>query len=616
MNRKLTQLPVPDHNEVLDALHSYIISASGWRAIFSPSKDPEDGGTNLTAVDTYITAVIGRSYARFLSDQSSMPVEKLSILVATDTRPTGPAIAEAIITVLVSMGVDVTYIGVAPAPETMAYSELSGLFEGFIYISASHNPKGYNGIKFGRGGSVLDGTRSESLKQLFLAQLNSRDVLQLVRNHFDTADPEKLKAVYDQIDAYKERSLDAYRMFTGSVAAGSSYICGQDQIYNTIRAHAEKFGLGVLADFNGSSRTLSIDEQLFDSMGVSFRAINTTPGVFAHRIVPEGESLNDCRQALEQAWEEDPSFVIGYVPDCDGDRGNIVYIDEQDTSAKILEAQQVFALCVLSELAYIATKSEKREKLAVVVNGPTSMRIDEIARHFGAEVHRAEVGEAHAVELAQRLRDEGFTVRILGEGSNGGNITHPAKVRDPINTLISLLKLLSFRQQSDNEGLFEHWCRISGQSERYNPHFSLTDVIASLPSYTTTSAYESRAVMEVETSDQERLKSRYETLFQKYWDENRSMFTKMGIFSWKEFNTVGIHEVEGTGPQARKLGSTGGLKIAFCDKQDRIRDYIWMRGSKTEPVMRILSDCRGNDPGREDTLLTLHRELINLSDRS
>ena len=59
------------------------------------------------------------------------------------------------------------------------------------------------------------------------------------------------------------------------------------------------------------------------------------------------------------------------------------------------------------------------------------MRIEEIAEAFYASVYRAEVGEANVVNLARSLRDKGFTVPILGEGSNGGNITHPAAVRIP-----------------------------------------------------------------------------------------------------------------------------------------------------------------------------------------
>ncbi len=55
---------------------------------------------------------------------------------------------------------------------------------------------------------------------------------------------------------------------------------------------------------------------------------------------------------------------------------------------------------------------------------------------------RAETGEANVVNLAEMLRSEGWVVSILGEGSNGGNITHPSKVRDPLSTLGAMIRLL------------------------------------------------------------------------------------------------------------------------------------------------------------------------------
>ena len=83
-----------------------------------------------------------------------------------------------------------------------------------------------------------------------------------------------------------------------------------------------------------------------------------------------------------------------------------------------------------SELEFLR-KFKPEARPAVVVNGPTSMRIERIAEAYGAGVFRAEVGEANVVNLAAARRSGGYEVRILGEGSNGGNITHPATVRDP-----------------------------------------------------------------------------------------------------------------------------------------------------------------------------------------
>ncbi|MGM0431827.1 MAG: hypothetical protein ACQEQU_03870 [Spirochaetota bacterium] len=610
----LSEIPSIPQQAMEAALGSYILSSSGWRHIFDESGDPESTNKGISPVDIYLVAGMAMAFADVLEKLLDKPCSQLQLLLARDTRPTGPVISEILIQTLLARGVRISYPGVAPIPEVTASCSLSDEYDGFIYVSASHNPPGYNGIKFGRNGAVMGGAAAEELITRFKEIIRNPSADKTIRALWSIEVSDMLRDVLHSSPGMKEHTLEYYRMFTAAVASGDLYICQQDQIYNTIRDFASTNGIGILADFNGSARTLSIDEHLLRSMGVSFRGIHTQPGVFAHRIVPEGEGLEDCRQALELAFSEDPSFLLGYVPDCDGDRGNIVYINENNAKAYPLEAQQVFALTVLSELAFLSLKHPEETKLAVVVNGPTSMRIDTLAAYFGATVFRAEVGEANVVALAQQLRQKGYQVRILGEGSNGGNITHPAQVRDPINTILSLLKLLTLRSKHEQVGLFDQWCRLSGKPGLYTDHFSLQDILDSLPSYTTTSAYESRAMIHINTQDHEQLKRRYEDLFIKRWTQDNDFFRSLGISAWREFNTIETSEIEGTGASVRQQSSTGGLKIAFYNREGTMTDYIWMRGSKTEPVFRILADCRGKDPSREQQLLSLQRSLVEQAD--
>ncbi|MCK5201602.1 MAG: hypothetical protein KAR21_24780, partial [Spirochaetales bacterium] len=360
----------------------------------------------------------------------------------------------------------------------------------------------------------------------------------------------------------------------------------------------------------GSARTLSIDRIILENYGIAVKSINDRPREIVHRIVPEGFSLDTCREELEKSYIEDNRFILGYVPDNDGDRGNLVYIDTNTGKAHILEAQEVFALAVLSELAFMTlNKNRSNLPLAVAVNGPTSMRIDAIADIFNAKVFRAEVGEANVVNLAQDLRKQGYIVRILGEGSNGGNITHPAAVRDPINTVFSILKLLLFKD------LFKKWSEKSGNSNSYIDSYGIKDILATLPLFTTTSAYNDSAIMRISTNDHILLKQRYEEIFLIEWD-NQKVFLKknFGISSWREVNYEIKDEKTGFGPTFRSGLQKGGLKIIFSDEEGRDTDYIWMRGSGTEPVFRILADCTGNNSKREKWLLDWHRTMIEKAD--
>ena len=314
---------------------------------------------------------------------------------------------------------------------------------------------------------------------------------------------------------------------------------------------------------------------------------------------------------MERLHKEGHSeVVLGYMPDCDGDRGNIVYWDEKAGKAVILKAQEVFSLSVLAELTYSIWQhgDEKDFKPAVAVNCPTSMRINEIAAALGAEVFRAEVGEANVVNLAREKRAEGYTVRILGEGSNGGTITYPAAVRDPLNTIFALLKLLMMRES----GLYEMWCTKSGQ--KYNPDFTLSDIIASLPVYTTTGVSEPRAVLKVKTTDHSKLKAAFQKAFEADWKKKAAdLKKKYGITDWEAVITKGTKET--CGVKDFSESGKGGLKIVFKDKDSKPIAFIWMRGSGTEPVFRIMCDVKGDKPDMEKALLEWETELIKKADK-
>ena len=44
--------------------------------------------------------------------------------------------------------------------------------------------------------------------------------------------------------------------------------------------------------------------------------------------------------------------------------------------------------------------------------------------------------------------------------------------------------------------------------------------------------------------------------------------------------------------------------------------FIWMRGSGTEPVFRVMCDVKGNNPEMEKELLQWHSEMILEADKA
>jgi len=608
------------HTEIEAALQRLILSASGWRTVFAPSGNEEDATSSISDAHHLIAGTAGLVFSNYIKTKSGR--DKPVIIVGQDSRPTGTAIADTIIRILLASGCEVRYAFIISAPEIMAYCRQGNHIDGFVYISASHNPIGHNGIKFGlNDGGVLPAPEAKILIEAFQKTIHEEGHLQKLQNMLTSVPAKEITRVYENTRQVKREAYSAYLLFTHEVITGSQIQEAQNKVYSYIEETTKHQGLGILIDFNGSARTTSIDRNFLESLGCTVETMNDRPREIAHRIVPEGESLEPCRKTLETLHNKNPAFVLGYVPDCDGDRGNLVVWDETIQAGRSLEAQEVFALCCVAELAHMVFTGELRydkkgnavDKVAVAINDPTSMRIDRIAQAFDVSVFRAEVGEANVVGLARRLREQGYKVRILGEGAAGGNITHPSSVRDPIDTIGAILKLLTIRSHQDTMGLFELWCELSGQAEAYRDDFTLSTIINTLPSFVTTSAYAPEAILKIKTTDHALLKERFQNIFLKEWDlRKKDLASRYGIVEWEALAYNGMDERRNI-QQFREAGR-GGLKILFRNQQNVEIAYIWMRGSGTEPVFRVMADVAGKDNRMERDLLSWLCQMVETAD--
>lgn len=582
-----------------------ILSASGWRKVFALSNDEQDKSPEISENDKKISVVAASIFADYIKKVSNQ--EAPVIAVGNDTRPTGPAIADAMLHALVKKGCIIQYCSVISAPEIMAFSKK---IDGFIYISASHNPVGHNGIKFGTNeGGVLNGTENALLVKEFTNILEDDSLIQQLYDSAYSCSNSELRDIYKASDSSKFNARNAYQNFIYETITGTQNKEYQSDFFGMIKGYLAEKPLGVVCDFNGSSRARSIDKEFFSHNGINFYSLNEEQIV--HEIIPEGENLNYVAQAMQQLHDEGHNEVIlGYMPDCDGDRGNIVYWDDVKKQPVILKAQEVFSLSVLAELTYSIWKNDGNQefKSAVAVNCPTSMRIEEIAKALSTDVFRAEVGEANVVNLAREKREEGYDVRILGEGSNGGTITYPSSVRDPLNTVFAIIKLLTLKE----EGLFKMWCEKSGKE--YKENFTLTDVLASLPIYTTTGVSDKRALLKINTTDHSQLKQKFQIVFEKEWKSNHKKLEKeYSITNYEAVITNGTKETRNVDDFSKS--GKGGLKIILKDKENNPLAFMWMRGSGTEPVFRIMCDVKGDNKDFEIYLCEWLTKMLESADK-
>ncbi|WP_215540106.1 phosphoglucomutase [Borreliella bavariensis] len=575
------------------AFDEMIFSASGFRKIFAKSKNEDSTENEIDNEDKVLIALIIFTISNYFKNES-----RPYIGLGLDSRPTGNIIAEITIKILITSKEKIKFFGILPITEILACTKNSKDSKGFIYISASHNPAGYNGIKIGlNDGGVLNSAKTqEIIKQIKNNSQNENLIKHLINtlNKFDEdkAHLEYYKKTIKLEKENKNQSYEAYKSLIHEIAYENDI---NNKNIEILKKRILKNPIGIIAEMNGSSRIKSIDKELIESLGLKIELHNDKMGIFKHNIIPEGKSLNECKKLLQKKYIKDNSFELGYVPDCDGDRGNLVFIDKVTNTASIIEAQKIFALVVISELSYLHYTGIKNN-IAIVTNDATSLNIEKIANFFNAKVYRVEVGEANLTEMADDLRAQGFIVKISGEGSNGGCIIYPSRVRDPITTLLSIVKLLKMKE------LYQIWCKLS--KSYYKEKYSLKDILNTTNFYSNVIVSSKKAnLTNLKIENQEILKSNYENLLIKEIKSNK-LFQELSIIDYEIINYEGKIQ-----SKIRTGDASGGLKVLLKTNKEIVAT-LWMRISKTEPVTRVLSEVIYTKRNVLFKLLEFNKRLI------
>jgi phosphoglucomutase len=178
---------------------------------------------------------------------------------------------------------------------------------------------------------------------------------------------------------------------------------------------------------------------------------------------------------------------------------------------------------------------------------------------------------------------------------------------------MALVKILTLRSGQGRRGLYELWCGLSDQTEIYREDFTLQDIIASLPAFTTTGIYTPEARLTVQSGDHAKLKKCYQEIFLAEWESRKEhLGERYGITGWEAAAFTG--DCEKRGLTSFEDAGRGGLTIHFLHESGRIAGAVWMRGSATEPVFRVMADAEGSDPRFEHELIEWQRHLVSLAD--
>src|SRR5271154_1604520 len=323
----------------------------------SPKKifgtDGVRGTANVEPVTAETALKIGRAAAHVFKnlETQSRGRGKHKIVIGKDTRLSGYMLENAISSGILSMGVDVLFIGPLPTPG-VAYVTRSLRADAGIVITASHNPYTDNGIKFFRAdGYKLDDKIEGEIENLVFS-----------------GEIEKVRPISDQIGKAVriDDALGRYIEF-----AKASFPRGL-----TLE------GLKIVLDCgNGAA---------YKSSPCVLRELGAEVIVFGNH--PDGKNINEncgsmfpetlCKKVVEHKAD------LGIAHDGDADR--VLLCDEK---GNLIDGDDIMAIAALDMLAQ-GTLAEKTLVATVMSNAGLEAAI----KNAGGKIIRTNVGDRNVID--------------------------------------------------------------------------------------------------------------------------------------------------------------------------------------------------------------------------
>lgn len=126
---------------------------------------------------------LGRAYGTYVRERGGKRVS-----VGKDVRPSSEELKDALIEGLKSTGLHILYIGTVPSP-LMYFSLFHYDLDGGIEVTASHNPREYNGFKMNIGKETLYGDEIQKLREIIEKENFLRTAERGKIENIDVVDP-------------------------------------------------------------------------------------------------------------------------------------------------------------------------------------------------------------------------------------------------------------------------------------------------------------------------------------------------------------------------------------------------------------------------------------------
>lgn len=335
---------------------SLIKSISGIRGTIGGAS-----GQNLTPIDIVECAAAFGFWAM-------QHKENPKIVIGRDARISGELVSQLVSNTLIALGIDVIDLGLSTTPTVEVAVPMENAIAGII-ITASHNPKQWNALKF------------VNEKGEFISAADGQEVLNLIDSgNIKFAEVDKIGTIKKD-DTYIDKHID---------------LILQLELINVEAIKAKKFK--VVVDCINSTGALSIPP-LLEKLNCEYILINENPtGEFAHNPEPLAAHLVDLCETVKR---ENADLGIAVDPDVD----RLAFVSNDGT----LFGEE-YTLVAIAD--YILSKTPGN----TVSNLSSTRALRDVTEKHGMSYQASAVGE---VNVVTKMKE---TNAIIGGEGNGGVI--------------------------------------------------------------------------------------------------------------------------------------------------------------------------------------------------
>lgn len=382
-------------------------------------------GVGSNRVNKYTFGVATQGFSNFL--KKTYPEEQLSVAIAHDCRNNSDTLAKVVADVFSANGIKVYFFeGLRPTPE-LSYAVRELNCQGGVVLTASHNPKEYNGFKaYGTDGGQLvfpydKAVMEEVQKIASIDDVNfngNENLIQKIGEDIDNkylAELKKLSISQNAIQNQKDLKI----------------------VFSPIHGTARVLVPPALKMYGFENVTLVEEQMIVD-------------GNFPTVIYPNPEEEDALAMALDKAKEIDAELVMATDPDADRIG---VAIKNSSNEWILLNGNQTGSLIINYMLTAWKNAGKLNGNQYIVKTVVTSYLIDRIAESYEVECYNTLTGFKYIGELMTNFEGKKEFI-VGGEESYGYLIGEHVRDKDAIVSAVIIAEMAAY-YKDNGSSLYE-----------------------------------------------------------------------------------------------------------------------------------------------------------------